>query len=154
MDKDNRKYRFCFIDYMWYVAEKWSEREHNNLNGRMLLFLCWLFAITIPLGIPLLFRLFSWIIAFAIVMILCFLPDLFCQLRYTAGRREALRKYYGKMKHSGRKLAKIVLIVIALTVANFALSFTSDLYIGHDNACHYRHCNDNGIVHLYRLFPI
>ena len=25
MDKDNRKYRFCFIDYMWYVAEKWSE---------------------------------------------------------------------------------------------------------------------------------
>ena len=20
MDKDNRKYRFCFIDYMWYVA--------------------------------------------------------------------------------------------------------------------------------------
>ena len=121
MDKDNRKYRFCFIDYMWYVAEKWSEREHNNLNGRMLLFLCWLFAITIPLGIPLLFRLFSWIIAFAIVMILCFLPDLFCQLRYTAGRREALRKYYGKMKHSGRKLAKIVLIVIALTVANFPL---------------------------------
>ena len=123
MDKDNRKYRFCFIDYMWYVAEKWSEREHNNLNGRMLLFLCWLFAITIPLGIPLLFRLFSWIIAFAIVMILCFLPDLFCQLRYTAGRREALRKYYGKMKHSGRKLAKIVLIVIALTVANFPLMF-------------------------------
>ena len=59
MEKDNRKYRICFIDYMWYVAEKWSEREHNNLNGRMLLFLCWLFAITIPLGIPLLFSPFQ-----------------------------------------------------------------------------------------------
>lgn len=35
MDKDNRKYRFCFIDYMWYVAEKWSEREYGNLNGRI-----------------------------------------------------------------------------------------------------------------------
>ena len=34
MDKDNRKYRFCFIDYMWYVAEKWSEREHNNILRR------------------------------------------------------------------------------------------------------------------------
>ena len=68
MDKDNRKYRFCFIDYMWY-------------------------------------------------------PDLFCQLRYTAGRREALREYYGKMKHPGRKLAKIVLIAIALTVVNVALMF-------------------------------
>ena len=41
MDKDNRKYRICFIDYMWYVAEIWHEREHNNLNGRMLLFFCW-----------------------------------------------------------------------------------------------------------------
>lgn len=40
MDKDNRKYRICFIDYMWYVAEIWHEREHTNLNGRMLLFFC------------------------------------------------------------------------------------------------------------------
>lgn len=46
MEKDNRKYRICFIDYMWYVAEEWSEREHNNLNGRMLLFFCWLFPIS------------------------------------------------------------------------------------------------------------
>lgn len=123
MDKNNCKYRICFIDYMWYVAEKWSEREHNNLNGRTLLFLCWLFAILVPLGTPLMLRYFSWIIAFAVVMILCFLPDLFCKLRYTAGRQEALREHYGKMKHPGRKLAKIVLIAIALTVANFALMF-------------------------------
>ena len=74
MDKDNRKYRICFIDYMWYVAEIWHEREHTNLNGRMLLFFCWLFAILVPLGIPLMFRYFSWIVAFAVVMMLCFLP--------------------------------------------------------------------------------
>ena len=90
---------------------------------RLLLLFCWLFAILVPLGTPLMFRYFSWIVAFAIVMILCFLPDLFCQLRYTAGRREALREYYGKMKHPGRKLAKIVLIAIALTVVNVALMF-------------------------------
>ena len=123
MDKDNRKYRFCFIDYMWYVAEIWHEREHTNLNGRILFLFCWRFAILVPLWSPLLFRYFSWIVAFAIVMMLCFLPDLFCQLRYTAGRREALREYYGKMKHPGRKLAKIVLIAIALTVVNVALMF-------------------------------
>ena len=41
----------------------------------------------------------------------------------TAGRREALREHYGKMKHPGRKLAKIVLIAIALIVANVALMF-------------------------------
>ena len=123
MDKDNRKYRISFIDYIWYVAEIWYEREHTNLNGRMLLFFCWLLPILVPLGIPLLFHLFSWMIAFTVVMILCFLPNLFCQLRYTVGRREALREHYGKMKHPGRKLAKIVLIAIALTVANVALMF-------------------------------
>ena len=84
MDKDNRKYRICFIDYMWYVAEIWHEREHTNLNGRMLLLFCWLFAILVPLGTPLMFRYFSWIVAFVVWMMLCFLPDLFCQLRYTS----------------------------------------------------------------------
>lgn len=34
-----------------------------------------------------------------------------------------LREHYGKMKHPGRKLAKIVLIAIALIVANVALMF-------------------------------
>ena len=28
MEKDNRKYRICFIDYMWYVAEIWHERGY------------------------------------------------------------------------------------------------------------------------------
>ena len=108
---------------VWYVAEIWHERERTNLNGRMLLFWCWLFVLLIPLGVPPILRLFGWMIGLAIVIPLCFLPDLFCKLRYTAGRREALREHYGKMKHPGRKLAKIVLIVIALTVANFPLMF-------------------------------
>ena len=73
--------------------------------------------------VPPILRLFGWMIGLAIVIPLCFLPDLFCKLRYTAGRREALREHYGKMKHPGRKLAKIVLIAIALIVANVALMF-------------------------------
>ena len=123
MEKGNRKYRICFIDYVWYVAEIWHEREHTNLNGRMLLFLCWLFVILIPLGVPPVLRLFGWMIALGIVIPLCFLPDLFCKLRYTAGRCNALREHYGRMKHPGRKLARIVLIAIALTVANVTLMF-------------------------------
>ena len=34
MDKDNRKYRFCFIDYMWYVAEIWHERVLKTVDIR------------------------------------------------------------------------------------------------------------------------
>ena len=89
MEKDNRKYRICFIDYMWYVAEIWHERERTNLNGRMLLFWCWLFVLLIPLGVPPILRLFGWMIGLAIVIPLCFLPDLFCKLRPDRGKCSA-----------------------------------------------------------------
>lgn len=38
---------------MWYMAERFSEREHNNLNGGMLLFMCRLFVILMPLALTL-----------------------------------------------------------------------------------------------------
>lgn len=120
-DFDKCRYRIGFIDYIWYVAEKWSEKEHNNLNGGALLFLCWLFVILIPVVIPLAFRYLGWAIALAVVIPICFLPSLFCKLRYTAGRREALHEHYREMKHPGRRLIGIILIAIALTVANLSL---------------------------------
>lgn len=123
MGKGKRNYRVCFMDYMWYVAEKWSERERNNLNGNMLLFLCWLFVILMPFGIPLAFHLFSRVVALPVLIFLCFLPSLYCKLRYTSARREALRERYRSMKHPGRKLARIFLVTIALTAVNFALMF-------------------------------
>ena len=119
MEKNNRKYRICFIDYIWYVAERFSEREHNNLNGGMLLFMCWLFAILIPVIIPIAFRYLGCIIALAAVIPLCFLPSLFC----TAGRRTALREHYHDMKHPVRRLITIILVAFALTIADFILMF-------------------------------
>lgn len=121
MEKGKNKYRICFIDYMWYVAEKWSEREHNNLNGGMSLFLCWLFVIVIPLGLTL-GCLGGPEIAVS-SLILVFLPSVFCRLRYTPARREALREHYRGMKHPGRRLLSIILIAVALMIAVFALMF-------------------------------
>ena len=123
MEKNNRKYRICFIDYIWYVAERFSEREHNNLNGGMLLFMCWLFAILIPVIIPIAFRYLGCIIALAAVIPLCFLPSLFCKLRYTAGRRTALREHYHDMKHPVRRLITIILVAFALTSAQLIQTF-------------------------------
>ena len=120
MEKNNRKYRACFIDYIWYVAEIFSEREHNNLNGDMLLFLCWLFVIVLPCAL-LTGCLFGWSGALTVGLILCFILGLFCKLRYTSGRSEALRQHYRKMKRPGRRLARIILVAIALTVAIFTL---------------------------------
>lgn len=120
MVNGNSKYRVCFIDYIWYVAERFSEREHNNLNGGMLLFFCWLSVIVLPCAL-LPCRFFGWPGALAVGLILCFLPGLFCKLRYTAGRREALRDHYRSMKRPGRRLIGIILIAIALAVANLTL---------------------------------
>ncbi len=122
-DFDKCRYQIGFIDYIWYVAEKWSEKEHNNLNGGALLFLCWLFVILIPVVIPLAFRYLGWAIALAVVIPICFMPSLFCRLRYTVGRREALREHYRDMKRPGRKLIHIILIAATMTLANFALMF-------------------------------
>ena len=121
MGKDNCEYRFCLIDYMWYVAEIWHEREHTNLNGRMLLFFCWLFAIVLPLGLTL-GCLWGPTIA-ASSLILAFLPLVFCRLRYTPARCEVIREHYRGMKHPGRRLISIILIAIALMIAVFALMF-------------------------------
>lgn len=122
MVNGNSKYRVCFIDYIWYVAERFSEREHNNLNGSMLLFLCWLAVIALPC-VLLTGRFFGWPGALTVCLILCFIPGLFCKLRYTTGRREALRNHYRGMKRPGMKLIGIILFAIALTATNLSLMF-------------------------------
>ena len=119
MGNSERNLRFCVIDYIWYMAERFSEREHNNLNGGMLLFMCWLFVIIMPLGLTL-GHFFGPAIAVP-SLILVLLPSVFCKLRYTSARREALREHYREMKHPGRKLIGIILTAIALTVANLSL---------------------------------
>lgn len=119
MKSANDKFKPCFIDRIWYVAETWSAREHNNLNGGMLLFQSWLYIIVLPCGL-LAGYFFGWQCA-VLSVAFCFLPSQFCKLRYTAERREALREHYGKLKHPGRKLAKIMLCGIALTIVSFTL---------------------------------
>ena len=121
MGNSERNLRFCVIDYIWYVAERFSEREHNNLNGGMLLFMCWLFVIIMPLGLTL-GHFFGPAIAVP-SLILSVLPSVFCKLRYTPARRETLREHYREMKHPGRKLIGIILTAIALIIAYIILMF-------------------------------
>lgn len=104
---------------MWYVAERFSEREHNNLNGGMLLFMCWLFVIIMPLALTLGYFFRPAIAMSSLILVL--LPSVFCKLRYTPARREALQEHYREMKHPDRRLIGIILIAIALTVANLSL---------------------------------
>ncbi len=121
MGNSERSLRFCVIDYIWYMAERFSEREHNNLNGGMLLFMCWLFVIIMPLALTL-----GYFFGPAIAvpsLILGVLPSVFCKIRYTPARREALHEHYREMKHPGRKLIGIILTAIALIIAYVILMY-------------------------------
>ena len=121
MGNSERNLRFCVIDYIWYMAERFSEREHNNLNGGMLLFMCWLFVIIMPLALTL-----GYFFGPAIAvpsLILGVLPSVFCKLRYTPARREALHEHYREMKHPGGRLIGIILTAIALIIAYVILMY-------------------------------
>lgn len=67
----------------------------------------WLFAIVIPSG--LLIGYFFGPQCAILTLVLCFMPSIFCKLRYTANHREALCCHYGKLKHPGRKPTQIIL---------------------------------------------
>lgn len=121
MERTPRRYRFCFIDYIWYVAEK-NRETGSPTSGSQLFFLCWIFAIVIPLVIPVALHFLGRIAAFAGMLIILLVPDLFCKFRYTAGRREALRDHKG-MKQFVRKQGLILLAAYALAGANIALMF-------------------------------
>lgn len=119
MEQGRHRYRICCLDYVWYVAEQWSDRMHNNLKGDAMLQGCWCIVVLVPVLLPLLSRL-SWVVALVAGVVLAVFPLVWCQFRYTAGRREALRARYRDLKHPGRKLGGIILLAIALGVANLA----------------------------------
>lgn len=123
MWNSERKYRFCFLDRIWYAAEGWSRREHNNLSGNSLFFFCWLWIVTIPVFIPLALHYLGRLIAIISLPLVCLIPTLFCKLRYTPDRRKAIARHYGKLRHPGSELALTVLVFLLLTVASFALMY-------------------------------
>ncbi len=118
-----RKYRFCFLDRIWFAAESWSRKVHNNLSGSSLFFFCWLWIVAIPVFIPLALHYLHCLIAVITLPIVCLIPSLLCKLRYTPERRKAIARHYGKLRHPGREVALIILVSILLTVASFTLMF-------------------------------
>ena len=122
MERNTRKYKFFFIDYIWYVAEK-SRENGSPTSGGQMLFLCWIFAVEVPLVMPMAFHILNRVVAFVAMLILLLVPELFCKFRYTAGRREALQEHYKGMKHYVLKQLLILLAAFAMAAANTALMF-------------------------------
>lgn len=117
------KYRFCLLDRLWYAAEIWSGKAHNNLSGSSLFFQCWLWVVVLPVYVPLSLHYLGWIPAVVSLPFICLLPSLFCRLRYSPGRRRAIACHYLRLTHPVRELILFFLLSVLLTVVAFSLMF-------------------------------
>lgn len=117
MRQSNHTCKICFLDRIWYVGERMRETG-SPTSGGQILFLGWLFAVVVPLGVPLAGHYLDWVGRISTFVLLIFLPVIFCKLRYTPSLTAAIRERCRNMKRIGRKFALILLGIAALTATN------------------------------------
>lgn len=116
--------RFTVLDYIWYVAEAIREKECNyNMSGSTILSFIWLFCILVPLIAPLMYSFFGNPTTIIVLLILLFLPELFCRLRYASARKQSILQHYSGMRHLWRRMFIIVTTALILAAFNFGLMY-------------------------------
>ena len=115
--------RYYIFDYIWYVGEALKQKEGSPSSGDTLLLLTWLFAFIIPLITPLMYQIVGNPTAMILGVGLIFLPILFCKLRYTKQRREAIFEHYSSKKNIFTRWFVLIGAIIFLTAMNFMLMY-------------------------------
>lgn len=115
--------RYYIFDYIWYVGEALKQKEGSPSSGDTLLLLTWLFAFLIPLITPLMYQILGNPTTMILGVGLIFLPILFCKLRYTKQRREAIFEYYSGIKNIFTRWLVLIGAIIFLTAMNFMLMY-------------------------------
>lgn len=116
--------RFTVLDYIWYVSEAIREKECNyNMSGLTILSFIWLFCILVPLIAPLMYSFFGNPTTIIVSLILLFLPELFCWLRYTSARKQSILQHYSGMRHLWRRMFIIATTALILAAFNFGLMY-------------------------------
>ena len=115
--------RYYIFDYIWYVGEALKRKEGSPSSGDTLLLLTWLFAFLIPLIMPLMYHKLgnpaTMIIGFGLI----FFTILFCKLRYTKQRREAIFKHYSGIKKIFTRWLVLFSAIIVIAAINFMLMY-------------------------------
>ncbi len=115
--------RYYIFDYIWYVGEALKQKKGSPSSGDALLLLTWLFAFIIPLITPLMYQILGNPTAMILGVGLIFLPILFCKLRYTKQRREAIFEHYAGIKNIFTRWFVLIGAIIFLTAMNFMLMY-------------------------------
>ena len=116
--------RFTVLDYIWYVSEAIREKECNyNMSGLTILSFIWWFCILVPLIAPLMYSFLGNPTTIIVSLILLFLPELFCRLRYTSARKQTILQHYSGMRHLWRRMFIIVMTALILAAFNFGLMY-------------------------------
>lgn len=103
--------------------EALKQKEGSRSSGDTLLLLTWLFAFLIPLITPLTYQILGNPTAMILGVGLIFLPILFCKLRYTKQRREAIFEHYSGIKNIFTRWLVLIGAIIFLTAMNFMLMY-------------------------------
>ncbi len=109
--------RYYLLDYIWYIGEALREKDGNSSSGSLILSFVWLFGILVPLLLPVMYLLFGNPAAIICGLILLFLPEIYCRLRYTGQRRIEIMEHYSRMK----SLYKRLFVIYGLTFIFAAL---------------------------------
>lgn len=115
--------KYYIFDYIWYIGEALKRKEGSPSSGDTLLSLTWLFAFLIPLIMPLMYQLLGNPAAMILGFCLMFLPVLFCKLRYTKQRREAIFEHYSGIKNIFTRWLVLFSAIIVIAAINFMLMY-------------------------------
>lgn len=108
------------IDHIWLVGESFHRQEHAPGDGGTLLMACWYLDVLCPLSTLGRGWLPGWMFYALALRLLLLFPVLFCRLRYTEQRREALLARYRPRK-TGRRLLGIRAAILAVCCLEGAL---------------------------------
>lgn len=115
--------RYYIFDYIRYIGEAIKRKEGSPSSGDTLLLLTWLFAFLIPLIMPLMYQILGNPTAMILGLGMIFLPILFCKLRYSKKRREAIFKHYSGMKSIFTRWLVLFSAIIVIAAINFMLMY-------------------------------
>ena len=93
------------IDYVWYVGERFHQREQSPGDGNMLIAICWYCTFFLPLVSVVNKLNISLVLQLLGSIILIVVPFVFCHVRYNQKNKYLIGLQYKNKKHWGTPLA-------------------------------------------------
>ncbi|WP_337431470.1 hypothetical protein [Bilophila sp.] len=113
------KLNMSLIDYVWYVGERFHQREQSPGDGNMLIAICWYCTFFLPLLSVVNKLKISLVLQLLGSIVLIIVPFVFCHIRYNQKNKYLIGLQYKNKKHWGRRLLIIWSFLLAVIIMEF-----------------------------------